>query len=58
MTVVDSCGGGVVTTIEFPNAQPFGLWVDRGNKTLSYAPWPRCPGRHWHFLEFIQRQFS
>lgn len=58
VTIVDSCGGGVVETLEFPNAEPLGLWVDRGTKILSFAPWPRCPGRHWHFWEFIQRQFS
>jgi hypothetical protein len=58
VTTIDSCGGGVIETLEFPNTEPFGLWVDRGTKILSFAPWPRCPGRHWHFWEFIQRQFS
>ncbi len=58
VTVVDSCGEGVVTTLEFPNVQPFGLYVDRKTKVLSFAPWPRCPGRHWHFMEFLSRQFS
>lgn len=58
MTTVDSCGDGVVTTMQFPNAEPFGLWVERRTKVLSFSPWPRCPGRHWHFWEFIQSQFS
>ena len=56
--IVDSCGDGVVLTLEIPNVQPVGLWVDRNTKALGFAPWPRCPGRHWHFWEFIQRQFS
>lgn len=58
MTIVDSCGDGVVTTVEFPNVEPLGLYVDRGTKVLSFYPYPRCPGRHWHFWEFIQKQFS
>jgi hypothetical protein len=58
VTTVDSCGTGVVTTVEYPNAEPFGLYVDRGTKTLSFAPWPRCPGRHWHLWQFLERQFS
>jgi hypothetical protein len=56
--IVDSCGDGVVMSVEIPNVDPFGIWVDRKTKTLGFAPWPRCPGRHWHFWEFIQRQFS
>lgn len=56
--VVDSCGDGVVMTVEIPNSDPFGIWVDRKTKTLGFAPWPRCPGKHWHFWEFLQRQFS
>ncbi len=58
VTVVDSCGDGVVTTLEFPNSKPFGLYVDRKSEILSFAPWPRCPGRHWHFMEFISRHFT
>lgn len=58
VTTVDSCGGGVVTTVEYPNAEPFGLYVDRSTKILGFAPWPRCPGRHWHFGAFLQRLFS
>lgn len=58
VTTVDSCGTGVVLTLAFPNSEPFGLYVDRNTKVLSFAPWPRCPGRHWHFLEFLQKQFS
>ncbi len=58
ITTVDSCGGGVVLTLEIPKVEPFGLYVDRGTKVLSFAPWPRCPGRHWRFMEFLSRHFS
>lgn len=54
ISIVDSCGGGVVLMMKFPNADPFGVWVDRNTKTLGFAPWPRCPGRHWHFWDFIK----
>jgi hypothetical protein len=57
-TTVDSCGSGVVFTVQYPNAEPFGLWVDSSTKTLGFAPWPRCPGRHWHFWEFIKSRFG
>ncbi len=46
---VDACGSGVVFTIQYPGAEPSGLYVDRTTKILSFAPWPRCPGRHWNF---------
>jgi hypothetical protein len=57
-TTVDACGQGVVLTVEYPNAEPFGLWVDRSTKTLGFAPWPRCPGRHWHLWDFIKSRFG
>ncbi len=57
-TTVDACGQGVVLTVEYPNAEPFGLWVDRSTKTLGFAPWPRCPGRHWHLWDFIRSRFG
>jgi hypothetical protein len=46
---IDACGAGVVLTIQYPGAEPAGLYVDRSTKVLSFAPWPRCPGRHWNF---------
>jgi hypothetical protein len=55
---VDSCGGGVVMTIVYPGSEPAGLYVDRSTKVLSFAPWPRCPGRHWNFKSFWQNLFG
>lgn len=57
-TIVDACGDGVVLTVQYPNAEPFGLWVDRSTKQLGFAPWPRCPGRHLHLWEFLKSRFS
>jgi hypothetical protein len=57
-TTVDTCGEGVVLTLEMPGVEPVGLWVDRQTQTMSYAPWPRCPGRHLHVWEFIKSKFS
>jgi len=45
---VDSCGSGVVFTLQYPGVEPAGLYVDKSTRVLSYAPWPRCPGRHWN----------
>jgi hypothetical protein len=57
-TMVDACGAGVVLTVQYPNAEPFGLWVDRSTKVMGFAPWPRCPGRHWHLWEYLKSRFS
>jgi hypothetical protein len=58
VSIVDSCGDGVVSTLVLPNTEPFGLYVERSTKVLSFAPWPRCPGRHLHLWEFIRSRFS
>lgn len=58
ITTVDYCGDGVVLSLNYPNAEPVALWVDRQTKVLSFSPWPRCPGRHWEFKRFFQSLFS
>jgi hypothetical protein len=55
---VDACGGGVVFTIDYPGGEPAGLYVDRSTKVLSFAPWPRCPGRHWNFRAAWRNMFG
>ena len=57
-TTVDACGDGVVLTVQYPNAQPFGLWVNSNTKVMGFAPWPRCPGRHLHLWEYLKSRFS
>jgi hypothetical protein len=53
ITTVDSCGTGVVMTIQYPKAEPFGIWVERETRTLGFAPWHRCPGRHLNLRGFV-----
>lgn len=53
ITTVDSCGTGVVMTVQYPNAEAFGIWVERDTHTLGFSPWYRCPGRHLNFRGFV-----
>lgn len=57
-SIEDACGPGVVFTLELPGAEPVGIYVNRADRTMSYAPWPRCPGRHWHLWEFLKSRFA
>jgi len=58
ITHEDSCGNGVVFSIESPKIQPQGLFVDNETNTLSYAPEARCPGRHLQIWEFLKSRFG
>ena len=55
---VDFCDSGVVFLVNYPNAEPVSLWVERSSRVISFAPWPRCPGRHWEFGRFFRSLFS
>lgn len=55
---VDYCDSGVVFEASYPNAQPFGLWVERSSGLISFAPWQRCPGKHIQFGPFLKRLFG
>jgi hypothetical protein len=55
---VDSCGSGVVFDIENSKSEPIGLFVENGTQLISFAPWPRCPGRHLHLWEFLKSRFG
>lgn len=55
---IDACGGGVVFDLEAPNTDPVGLWVERDTNVISFAPWPRCPGRHLQVWEFLKSHFG
>lgn len=50
----DNCGNGVV----FDTGQPEGLFVDKETNTVSFAPGPRCPGRHLQLWEFLKSRFG
>ncbi len=54
----DTCGDGVVFNIESPKAQPIGLYVERDKNVVSFAPLPRCPGRHLQIWEFLKSRFG
>lgn len=57
-TIEDVCGPGVVFTLVIPGTEePVGIYVNRTDRVVSYAPWPRCPGRHLHLWEFIKSKF-
>jgi len=54
-----SCGTGVVIRLDYPAAEePVSLWVERETGTISFAPWPECPGRHLHFGTWLKSVFS
>jgi hypothetical protein len=54
-----SCGSGVVIRLDYKNSQqPVPLWVERQTRTISYAPWPECPGRHLHLGSWLRSLFN
>lgn len=55
---VDYCGTGVVFEVNYPNQQPFGLWVERSTGLISFAPWQRCPGKHFQPGALFRRIFG
>ncbi len=54
-----SCGSGVLIRLDYrANQEPVALWVERDSGTLSFAPWPECPGRHLHFGAWLKSIFG
>jgi len=37
-----SCGSGVIVTVDSPQNQEQALWVERGNLTIGFSPFPVC----------------
>lgn len=54
----DVCGTGVVFDIQAPRTDETGLYVDRATDQISFAPWPRCPGRHLQLWPFLRQHFG
>lgn len=54
-----TCGGSAFIRLHYPNSEGVGLMVDKSTDIISFAPsdWVECPGRHWHFWEFIKGLF-
>jgi hypothetical protein len=40
-----SCPGGIIQSVQFGADDELNLWVNRGDLTLSFAPWPVCNPR-------------
>jgi hypothetical protein len=55
---VDFCDDGVVFNLSYPNSEDLGLWVQRSSDVISFAPWPRCPGRHLQLRQFFKSLFN
>ena len=54
-----SCGSGVVVRLDYKSPQDsVPLWVERDSGTISFAPWPECPGRHLHFGAWLKSIFG
>jgi hypothetical protein len=54
----DACGTGVVVDVKFPKAEPVPLFVTGKTNTISFAPWPECPGRHFRLMQFLKSKFK
>lgn len=39
----ESCGSGVLLTVQVNRAREEKLWVEKGTDGISYAPYPVCP---------------
>ncbi len=54
-----SCGSGVVIRLDYRGSEePVSLWVERGTKVISFAPYAECPGRHLHIGAWLRSLFS
>jgi hypothetical protein len=58
MKASQSCGNGVILEVDYAGAEPVSLFVDRDSKTIAFAPWPECPGRHLHIGAWLRSLFG
>jgi hypothetical protein len=59
ISLSQSCGSGVLIQLDYKSAEePVSLWVERTSKTISFAPWPECPGRHLHLGAWLKSIFT
>jgi hypothetical protein len=59
MGLSQSCGSGVVIQIDYKGSdEPVALWVERDTKTISFAPYAECPGRHLRIGAFFRSLFG
>ncbi len=55
VTSVDGCKAFVTVNVQAAGAELQSLGVERGTKTLMYAPAPECQEPRWHWKQFFQR---
>ena len=55
---VDGCQTFVTVNVAAKGAELESLGVERGSKTLMFAPGPECQERKWHWKAFFQRLFG
>lgn len=55
---VDSCKSFVTINVQAEGAELQSLGVQRGARTLMYAPAPECQEAQWHWKEFFHRLFG
>lgn len=43
--VIRHCDTGIIQTLRFGRTEPVSLWVNSGDLTVGFAPWPVCQPR-------------
>jgi hypothetical protein len=55
---VEGCKSFVTVNVKADGAELQSLGVDRGARTVNYAPSPECQEKKWHWKQFFQRIFG
>ena len=55
---VEGCRSFVTVNVKADGAELQSLGVDRGARTVNYAPSPECQERKWQWKQFFQRIFG
>jgi hypothetical protein len=55
---VEGCRSFVTVNVKADGAELQSLGVQRGARTVSYAPSPECQEKKWHWKQFFQRIFN
>jgi hypothetical protein len=54
----DSCKAFLTVNVTADGAEVQSLSIERGSKTLSFAPAPDCQEYKWHWKQFLKRIFG
>ncbi len=55
---VDGCKSFVTVNVQAPGSELQSLGVERGTRTLMYAPAPECQEPQWRWKQFFHRLFG